>query len=45
MSRAIEDKFINIVALDPEYRGKKIFAVSLLNPLHDATVWTEEGQP
>jgi hypothetical protein len=41
--RAIED--VNVVALDPEYRGKKIFAVRPLNPLHDATARTEEGQP
>jgi cis-zeatin O-glucosyltransferase len=44
-SRAIEDEFVNVVALDPEYRGKKIFAVGPLNPLLDATARAEEGQP
>ncbi|XP_062226383.1 putative cis-zeatin O-glucosyltransferase [Phragmites australis] len=39
--RAIEGEFIDVVAGDPEYRGKKLFAVGPLNPLLDATARTE----
>ncbi|TKW05901.1 hypothetical protein SEVIR_7G206200v4 [Setaria viridis] len=44
-SRAIEgDEFIDAVAGDPEYRGKRVFAVGPMNPLLDAATCTAEGQ-
>ncbi|CAN6249681.1 unnamed protein product [Urochloa humidicola] len=45
-SRAIEgDEFIDAVASDPEYRGKRIFAVGPMNPLLDeAAAWTAAGE-
>ncbi|OEL20213.1 putative cis-zeatin O-glucosyltransferase [Dichanthelium oligosanthes] len=44
-SRAIEsDEFIDVVASDPEYRGKRVFAVGPMNPLLDATAPTAGGQ-
>ncbi|KAK3141834.1 hypothetical protein QOZ80_4BG0338880 [Eleusine coracana subsp. coracana] len=43
--RAVEDEFVDVVAEDPEYRGKRLFAVGPLNPLLDATPAHVEGQP
>ena len=34
-SRAIESEFIDLVAGDPQYRGKRVFAVGPMNPLLD----------
>ncbi|KAJ1272220.1 hypothetical protein BS78_06G186000 [Paspalum vaginatum] len=34
--RAIEDEFVDLVAADPEYRGKRVFAVGPMNPMLDA---------
>ncbi|CAD6340841.1 unnamed protein product [Miscanthus lutarioriparius] len=35
--RAIESEFIDLVAGDPAYRGKRVFAVGPMNPLLDVT--------
>ncbi|WVZ86685.1 hypothetical protein U9M48_033434 [Paspalum notatum var. saurae] len=35
-SRAIEDEFVDLMARDPEYRGKRVFAVGPMNPMLDA---------
>ncbi|CAN6276556.1 unnamed protein product [Urochloa humidicola] len=41
--RAIEgDEFIDVVARDPEYRGKRVFAIGPLNPLLEATAAGEQ---
>jgi cis-zeatin O-glucosyltransferase len=43
-SRAIEgDEFIDLVANDPEYRGKRVFAVGPMNPLLDAAATSTAG--
>ncbi|CAL5069319.1 unnamed protein product [Urochloa decumbens] len=44
--RAIEgDEFIDAVASDPEYRGKRVFAVGPMNPLlDDAAAWPAAGE-